>query len=117
MECETTATTTVTTADQNTANITFVIGINTAIMTTTMVERTARTMNRYNPATLVWNCTYLPVVVEQPVVTQPVEVITTPAVVDYGYRGYYGHGHHRYHDPGHHGNRDRHHNNFHRERR
>ena len=25
----------------------------------------------YNPATLVWNYTYLPVVVEQPVVTQP----------------------------------------------
>ena len=24
---------------------------------------------------------------------------------------------HRYHDPDHHGNRDRHHNNFHRERR
>jgi len=78
----------------------------------------------YNPATLVWDWTYLPVaveqqpiVVEQPVVTQPVEVVTTPAVVDYEYGdgGYYGDGHHRYHDHDHHGNRDRHHDNFHRE--
>lgn len=45
----------------------------------------------YNPATLVWDWTYMPgvvaeqpVVEEQPIVEQPVEVVTTPEVVDYG---------------------------------
>jgi hypothetical protein len=70
----------------------------------------------YNPTTLVWDWTYMPgVVVEQPAVEQPVEVVTTPAVIDYeygyGYGGHYDHGHHRYSD------HDRHHNDLHRERR
>ncbi len=65
----------------------------------------------YNPATLVWDWTYLPVAVEQPVVTQPVEVVTTPAVVDYGYGGgYYDDGHHRYHEHDRHGDHAHHHN-------
>jgi hypothetical protein len=52
----------------------------------------------YNPATLVWDWTYIPGIV----VEQPVEVVTTPEVVDYGYEGgnYYG-GHHEGHHGGH----------------
>ena len=39
----------------------------------------------YNPDTLMWDWTYMPgIVVEQPVVEQPVEVVTTPEIGDYG---------------------------------
>ena len=47
---------------------------------------------------------------EEPVVVeQPVEVVTTPAVVDYGYGDYYGHGGHGGHgELGEHGEHGKH---------